>query len=196
FFANLGILSKTVLRNGVVLSPEFMVRNFIRDAQTAWIQTPSRGTGAAAARRSIPMVAAVEGLAQAIKAGPLWDEFVASGAAGAALNQISRKSTQQYMRQMFGRKALSRQLAAEHSIPWNGREIVGMVKDAAQGGMYKLQAGGSYMENANRLTTFKAMREEGADMLSAGFAAREVSTDFAVHGAKLQMWRLTTAFLN
>lgn len=196
WLTNLAITSKAVLRNGVVMSPEFMVRNFIRDAQTAWIQTPTRGKGAAAAARRIPMVAAVEGLAEAVKAGKLWDEFVASGAAGSALTRISRKTNQEYMRQMFGRKGFSRQLSAEHSVVWNARQAYQMVRDMSVGAMHNIQHVGSLMENANRLSTFRAQRETGADFLEAGFGARNVSTDFAVHGAKMQAWRLSTAFLN
>ncbi|KKM76169.1 hypothetical protein LCGC14_1382920, partial [marine sediment metagenome] len=188
--------AKSVLRNGVVMSPEFMVRNFIRDAQTAWIQTPARGAGTAGAIRKIPMTAAVEGLVESIKGGKLWDEFVASGAAGSALTQISRRSNQQYMREMFGRKGMSRYLAASHGVAWNARQVYRMVRDQSVGVMHDLQHAGSIFENANRLTTFRAMREEGANFLEAGFGARNVSTDFAVHGAGLQAWRLSTAFLN
>lgn len=196
WFGNLMITAKAVLRNGVVLSPDFMVRNFIRDAQTAWIQTPSRGKGAAGLVRSIPMTAAVEGLVEAVKGGKLWEEFLASGAGGSALTRISRKTNQQYMRQMLGRKAFSRHLSNEHSILWNAHQIYKMVADASTAAMHKAQYAGSLMENANRLSTFRAMRSEGYDFLESGFAARNVSTDFAVHGSKLQAWRLTTAFLN
>jgi len=97
---------------------------------------------------------------------------------------------------MFGRKGFSRQLSAEHSVVWNARQVYKMVRDMSVGVMHNIQHAGSLMENANRLTTFRAMRETGADFLEAGFAARNVSTDFAVHGAKLQAWRLSTAFLN
>ena len=196
WFVNLAITSKAVLRNGVVMSPEFMVRNFIRDAQTAWIQTPARGRGAAGVARKVPMVAALEGLVESVKAGKLWDEFVASGAAGSALTQISRRSNQEYMKQMFGRKGVSRHLSASHSVPWNVQQVYRGVRDTSLGFMYDIQHASSIFENANRLSTFRASREEGADFLQAGFGARNVSTDFAVHGSRLQAWRLSTAFLN
>ncbi|MCP4900529.1 MAG: diguanylate cyclase [bacterium] len=196
WLANVAITAKTALRNGVVMSPEFMVRNFLRDAQTAWIQTPARGKGARGVGRKIPMVAAVEGLAESIGRSDLWDEFVASGAAGANLARISRRSNQRYMREMFGRKGISKHLALSHGVVWNVREAFRMVRDASLGFMYRMQGASSIFENANRLSTFRAAREEGADMLSAGFAGREVSTDFAVHGSKMAFWRLATAFLN
>ena len=193
---NAAVTAKNVLRNGIVLSGEFMARNFIRDTQTAWIQTPARGKGAKGLARSIPMVAAVEGLAESLKAGKLWEEFLASGAGGSALTRVNRETNREYMRQMFGRKGVSRHLSATHSIPNNAREVYRMVKEISQGLMYNVNKAGSIIENANRLSTFRATREQGADFLSAGFAAANVSTDFRVHGSRLAAWRLTTAFLN
>lgn len=207
WIGQLAATSAAVLRQGVVISPEFMLRNFIRDTQTAWIQSPSRGKGKGfkeggireldISKRSIPMVAAVEGLKSSIKADALWDEFVQSGAAGAALTQISSRTNQEYMRQLLGRKAFSRQLASEHSIPWNTLQVIKGITDTGKGMMYGLQHLGSVMENANRVGAFAALREGGSDMLNAGFGARNVSTDFSVHGAaKSYFWRLSTAFLN
>lgn len=198
WLARLAILFKTTLRTGIVSAPSFMIKNFIRDTQTAWIQTPTRGkpgSGKAAAR-AVPMVAAMEGLVESIKAGPLWDEFVASGAAGAALNQISRPSNQIYMRKMFGSKGLSRKLSANHSVLDNAREAYRYVKDVGNATYYGVTHVGSVFENANRLSTFKAAREQNLDLLQSGFAGRDVTTDFAVHGSAFAAWRLMTAFAN
>lgn len=198
WLARLAILHKTTLRTGIVAAPSFMIKNFIRDTQTAWIQAPTRGKPgtAAAVGRAVPMVAAMEGLVESIKAGPLWDEFVASGAAGAALNQISRPSNQIYMRKMFGSKGLSRKLSANHSILDNAREAYRYVKDVGNATYYGVTHVGSVFENANRLGTFRAAREDNFDLLQAGFAARDVTTDFAVHGSAFAAWRLMTAFAN
>lgn len=198
----IGRLFAASLRGGVVLSPEFFVRNFGRDSQTAWIQAPTRGTGAKIKGvpfkipRSIPLVAAVEGLTDSFGSKKLWDEFVASGAAGAALTNITRNSNQEYMKAVLGRKSISRVLASEHGIPWNIQQVWGGMTDMAKGAAYKLGRAGSLMENANRLSTFKALREDGATLLRAGFGARNVTTDFSVHGSRMQGWRLATAFMN
>lgn len=203
WLGQLAATAAAVLRQGVVISPEFMLRNFIRDSQAVWIQSPSRGRKGLAkgeldiTRRSIPLVASVEGLKSAIKADALWDQFVQSGAAGAALTQISSRTNQEYMRQLLGRKAFSRTLASEHSILWNTQQVVRGMTDMGKGMMFGLQHLGSVMENANRVGAFAALREGGADMLHAGFGARNVSTDFSVHGAsKVAFWRLSTAFMN
>lgn len=177
-------------RAGIVLAPQFFVSNFFRDTLSATVQAKST---------FIPVISSLQGISKGleVRAGSkvlkqMGDSAVYYRALGGAYADMWHNDTEE----MKG--ALERM--ARHSL------IDKALILSPAGIVRLLERVGGAVEIGARITEFegvtKQMIDAGMDPVDAAIAAtyagREVSTDFAQHGADqtLRTIARTTMFLN
>jgi hypothetical protein len=137
-------------------SPEFGIRNPMRDQMTAWIQSKYGFT---------PGVDFLRGSYHILKADDVWQKFNASGAAHAAIVSMDRDYLSKNLRRMLREKKFK-------GLVLNPLEL--------------FQKFSELTEEASRVAEFaKAIKQEGGGLeglLKGGMAGREVSLDFARTG--------------
>ena len=169
----LKLLSKpaATLRAGATLSPEFILRNPLRDQFMAYVQSKYGFT---------PVVSLVKGIFSAVKMDKYYTDFKLSGADHSMLSSLDRKYIQKQLQDILHPIRIVR-----HPF-----EVLKITSEL--------------MEVGTRLGEFrKAMDKEikagvgrKEALTRAGFAAREVSLDFARIGAKMQGLNMIVAFWN
>jgi hypothetical protein len=167
-----------MLRAGATLSPDFMVRNPVRDFMSAFVQT---------GKTVFHPIDTAKGLYSAIVKDEAFRDWLKAGGANAELVAMDRRYFQESLRNMTQSTGLS-------TRAWN---VVRHPLDT-------LRTISELSEQMTRLGEFSAIREralkEGATpqeaLARAAFASREVSVDFARHGAKTQALNMMTAFWN
>ena len=174
-------LPARVFRLGVTLTPEFQMRNMIRDQMTAMIQG-----------RAIPFAGFVEGLFDQMGRG---EDFVRWKASGGAI---------------FGNLALDTDALAnrlERTMKQKGLKDFIDPRNPAQIGRSLLEVlaqATELSESPTRVGVFKReMRlprpedvTERAKVLRAAFESREASLDFGRRGGAILAWTQITAFMN
>lgn len=159
-----------VLRAGATLAPEFIGRNPFRDQVQAFI-TSDYGFK--------PGLDFVRGLFHMLKGTETYGQWRAAGGERSALLGLDRKGLRATFARDVARKGVS-------NVVYNPLEMLRAVSEA--------------MENATRIGEFaRAVGTEGTGkegLLRAATAAREVTVDFARHGAKTQGLRNIAAFWN
>ena len=174
------------LRAGATLSPDFMVRNIVRDFMTAFVNsagglfTPidtAKGLiGVARSSKNIDRV----GLRPFISKDADFLDWLKGGGANSTMVALDRAYMQESLTKLAGETGLMDRSWNVVTSPFRGLR---MVSELA--------------ENATRLGEFKKMRGEGkADIQSAAFASREVTLDFARIGASMRAYNMITAFGN
>src|SRR5690606_22699515 len=158
------------LRAGAILAPEFMIRNPARDQLMAFVQSEYGFK---------PGVDFVRGLFSLLRKDDYYWRWKAAGGENAALVAMDRKAMRQNVERLLRQ---------------------GGVRNVLKSPLDVLRAISETMEDATRLGEFRrAVRAEGdtkAGLLRAAMAAREISTDFARHGAKTEALRQIAAFWN
>jgi diguanylate cyclase (GGDEF)-like protein len=163
------------LRVGATLSLEFIGRNPIRDQLAAFVQSdygfkPGFDWG--------------RGLFHMLKRDDLFWKWKAAGGERAALLELDRDSLKKSVRDVLGR------------APGAGE----IVKDVIKSPIELLKLLSAAAEDATRIGEFaRGVEREGtsrAGFEKAATASREVSVDFARHGAKTEAIRMMTAFWN
>ena len=158
------------LRAGATLAPEFLIRNPLRDQVMAFVQSEYGYR---------PFWDLGKGIFEYVKKGDMYEDFMASGANNGTLLGLDRDSQQRNIRK----------LVESGGVP-------NVVKDPLD----ILRALSETLEQGTRMGEFMRAREKLGDdreaIQKAGAAAREVSTDFARHGAKTTALRAMSAFWN
>jgi hypothetical protein len=166
------ILSKPaeVLRAGATLTTEFAIRNPIRDVINAWTVTDVGFN---------PIVDFPAGLAQTIKRGDLWDDFLrAKGGYGNVMSmdrKLYREAIDAAIRQPIGKKFVS---------ILNPKSWIGLMRKISD-----------TTETATKLGVFRAARRKGLGLAESAFQARD-TMDFARAGSAVQPANRIVAFLN
>ncbi len=159
------------LRAGATLSPDFMVRNIVRDFMTAFVNSSSA---------LFTPVDTAKGLIGVIRKDADFLDWMKGGGANATMVALDRTYMQESLTKLAGETGLMSRSWNVVNSPFRGLR---MVSELA--------------ENATRLGEFKKVRGEGkADIQSAAFAAREVTLDFARIGASMRAYNMITAFGN
>ena len=163
--------AKWLRAGATTFSPEFAIRNPVRDQMTAWIQSKYGYK---------PGFDFLRGIFNMMGKTELWQKFNASGAAHSAIVSLDRNYISKNLKAMM----------QEGSVK-------GMVKHPLE----LLQIVSEYTEEATRVGEFaRALKKEGGDyeaLLKAGLAGREVSLDFARQGeASARAANLISAFWN
>lgn len=159
------------LRAGATLSPDFMVRNIVRDFMTAFVNS---------GRGLFSPVDTAKGLISAIRKDADFQDWMKGGGANATMVALDRRYMQESLAKLNAETGLMERSWNVVTSPLRGLR---MVSELA--------------ENATRLGEFKKMRGEGkAGLLDAAFASREVTLDFARIGASMRAANMITAFMN
>ncbi len=167
-----------LLRAGATLSPDFMLRNPIRDFFSAVINT-TKGV--------FSPIDTAKGLMSAIHKDADYQEWLKGGGANSALVSLDRRYLQQSLAKLTEDTGLG-------TRAWN---VVRHPIDT-------LRALSQLTEEATRLGEFRAARERGlAEGLSpreaaeqAAYTSREVTLDFARRGTQTRAMNMITAFFN
>jgi hypothetical protein len=163
------------LRIGATLSLEFIGRNPIRDQLAAFVQSeygfkPGFDWG--------------RGLFHMLKRDDLFWQWKAAGGERAALLELDRDTLRKTIHEVLGRP------------PGAGEVLKDVIKSPIE--LLKLLSAAA--EDATRIGEFaRGVEREGtsrAGLEKAAASSREVSVDFARHGAKTEAIRMMTAFWN
>ncbi len=168
----LSVPAKT-LRAGSVLSPDFMIRNFVRDQSSAFVISK------AGYRMGIDFV---KGMLSIAKKDGDFQNWLKSGGANAALVAIDRQYLKENVFNLAGKTGLT-------SRAWN----------VAKTPLEILRIASELIENSTRVGEFKrSVRDKTskAAIQEAGFSSREVTLDFSRIGSKMRSLNMISAFLN
>ena len=158
-----------ILRFGVVMAPDFMVANFMRDTFSAFVNSVSR---------FLPVYSTAKGMIEQTKLTEQWrDNIMLANSFGAAYPDIWRGDPEEV-------KTIVRRMARRAGI--SPLKILTPTKLADYLGIV-----GQMFERGSRQAEFdevqRTMIERGVDPVDAAlegaFAAREVSVDFSMRGA-------------
>ena len=168
---------KRWLTRGVTLSPDFMVKNFARDTQAAFMQ--SKGNFK-------PVWSSIDGLLTRLVDRDTYYRFLANGGGFSTV----------YAGEKEMGKALEAMYATANVNPKN-------VLSTPQKIFERLEKFSSGFETASRMGEFKLLTKKGLKndldiWRNASFAGRDVSTDFAMRGSNKFVNTLTASvpFLN
>lgn len=161
------------LRAGTTLSPEFTVRNFIRDQNTAFILNQ---------KGYIPIYDALRGMGSLFKKDEDYQNWLFSGGANSAVVSIDREYIEQKVFKLEGETGLM-------SKSWN------VVKSPLE----MLRVASEVIENASRIGAYKRATKGESDagaIFEGGMSSRDVTLDFQRVGAKMRAANMIVAFLN
>jgi len=163
-----------LLRAGSTLSPDFMVRNFVRDQFSAFVNSKVG---------FVPIYDTLVGAAHLLKKDEVFQNWLKSGGANATLVALDRRYIQSEITKLTGQDQAGNFL----DKTWN----------VAKTPVEWLRVTSELIENATRLGEFNRAGAEGkADILQAGLGSREVTLDFARVGANAKAMNMITAFFN
>ncbi|KWX71629.1 hypothetical protein AMQ84_27295 [Paenibacillus riograndensis] len=168
----MNILSKpaSLLRAGATLTPEFALRNPIRDINNAFVVSESGFN---------PITDFGAGLIQTIKKGPLYKEWIDNlGAYGNTLSldrNVHKKALETVLRQPNSKKFVNLV---------NGKSLIGL-----------LRAISDTTESATKVGEYRAALRSGASKQEAAYRSRDLM-DFARAGSSIRPTNKIVAFMN
>jgi hypothetical protein len=157
-----------ILRAGATLTPDFSLRNPIRDQFSALVFSKSG---------YIPGLDLVRGIFEAFKKGDVYELWKAGGGEHAMLVSMDRKNLQKNLAEVL------------HE---NKAKALQYVKNPLE----LLQAISEFGEQATRLGEMRRALRKGKNPVQAAFDSREVTLDFARTGAKTKAVNSLIAFWN
>ena len=190
----MGVPART-LRAGATLAPEFLIRNPVRDQVMAFVQSEYG---------FIPGIDMARGAFELMNKGEAYQQWIASGGYRSALTSLDRKSMQNSVRQLVENGGVSNVI--KH--PMDALQAASAVmEDATRMGEFlntraQLSEFGEARGLAGRARLALAGRQSAGRGASkqiqqtAAAASREISVDFARHGAKTAGLRHIAAFWN
>lgn len=159
------------LRAGAVLSPDFIVRNVVRDFLTAFVNTGSA---------IFSPIDTAKGLVSVIRKDSDFLDWLKGGGANATMVGLDRRYMQESLQKLSGETGLMER-------GWN------VVKSPLAG----LRLASELAENATRLGEFKKLTGASKEAIQdAAYASREVTLDFSRIGASMRAYNMITAFGN
>jgi hypothetical protein len=162
-----------VKKLGIALTPEFIIKNFIRDQTTAGVF--SKGGG-------LPLSGMIGAMGDLIKKTDTYYDWLKSGGASGTFLELN----QNYLETDIFK--LNKETGFMDKT-WN------LVKTPVQ----MIQVAAHLTEQATRLAEFKKVSggaSSGTKVFEGGYAAREVTVDFSRMGAKVSAINAITAFMN
>lgn len=168
------------LRSGATLSPEFILRNPVRDMISAALYSK---------HGFIPVWDTMRGLALYLKKGNEYWDYMKSGAAQSAMVSLDRDYLHGQMRELLKKKSVLSMCANPIEALRAFSEATEMATRLAEFDLAKK----GYTGIGNRL--FGKERKPLSNV-EAGIEARDVTLDFGRHGKSTQSWNQTVAFFN
>ncbi|MEN1985868.1 LPD38 domain-containing protein [Paenibacillus hubeiensis] len=168
----INILAKpaSLLRAGATLTPEFSLRNPMRDVLQAYVTSKSGFN---------PITDFTAGLIQSIKKGPLYKEWIDNlGAYGNVLSmdrEVHKKALQAVLREKPGKKFVN---------VLTGKAFINM-----------LRAITDTTESATKVGEYRAALRQGVSKQEAAYRSRDLM-DFARAGSSVRQANKIVAFLN
>ena len=164
-FNRLGRSAKRFLTTGITLSPDFILKNFIRDAAHAWmINKDGFKFGADS----------IKGLNKAFKEDEAYKDLIFSGAAfqGGYIHGADPEAAAHQVRRSLAAKGLSKSQIDGYlgTIVTSGGKLLERYKNASD-----------KVENANRLATYEAALAAGKTKRQAAFEAKDLM-DYSMKG--------------
>ncbi|MBX9912399.1 MAG: hypothetical protein K2Y25_00735 [Pseudomonadaceae bacterium] len=179
---------KRVLTTGITASPDFMARNFLRDAVHAWVINPDGYKLG---------IDSVKGLRAAFKEDPHYQELIFAGGAfqGGYIMGNDPEAAAIAIRRALASRGLTSKQQADY--------MAGLLLSPAQmgsalkKGWEHYREAGDKIENANRLATYKAARAAGKSVRLAAYESKDLM-DYSMRGNFAAMVWLTdmVPFLN
>ncbi|TVK95381.1 hypothetical protein AYJ01_00915 [Shewanella algae] len=164
-FNKMGRSFKRFLTTGVTLSPDFIFKNFVRDAAHAWMINKdgfTLGTDS------------IKGLKDAFAEDEAYRDLIFSGAAfqGGYIHGADPEAAAQQIRRALAKKGLGKSEIDGYmsSLVTNGSQLLEKYREVSD-----------KVENANRLSTFKAGMDAGKSKRQAAFEAKDLM-DYSLKG--------------
>ncbi|WP_295487860.1 LPD38 domain-containing protein [uncultured Pseudomonas sp.] len=184
----LGRKFKQLLTTGITASPDFILRNFIRDSAQAWITNPDKFKLG---------VDSVKGLKAAFAQDADYRALMFAGASfqGGYAHGNDPQASAAIIRRALKAKGLNEQQTESYLGSIIGSN--GKLAEVLGNGWEKYREISDRIENANRLSTYKAARAAGKDARQAAFEAKDLM-DFSMRGnfTALQWLTDVVPFLN
>lgn len=164
-FNRMGRSAKRFLTTGVTLSPDFIFKNFVRDAAHAWMINKDDfklGTDS------------VKGLKKAFKEDEAYRDLIFSGAAfqGGYIHGADPEAAAQQIRRALAQKGLAKGQIDSYmdSLVTSGSKLFEKYRNLSD-----------KVENANRLSTYEAGLASGKSRRQAAFEAKDLM-DYSLKG--------------
>ena len=161
----IGRSAKRFLTAGITLSPDFIAKNFIRDAAHAWMINKDGFKFAADS---------VKGLKKAFKEDEAYRDLIFSGAAfqGGYIHGADPEAAAQQTRRALAKKGLSENEINTYlgSLVTNGKQLLETYRNISD-----------KVENANRLSTYEAALANNKSKRQAAFEAKDLM-DYSLKG--------------
>ncbi|MDM5083754.1 hypothetical protein OB925_02600 [Aeromonas rivipollensis] len=178
---NVAAKAKRLLTAGVTASPEFMLRNFLRDSLSSWAISKDGFK---------PMIDSIKGVRKTWRMDGSTIDVMFSGASflGGYVNGNDPEAMADTVRKSLRRKGMTPEQIAryEKSIIRNAAQAKGVVADAWE----KYSRIGEAVENGNREAVYDAAIKAGKSHAQAAFESKDLM-DFSMLGASRTMQVMT-----
>ncbi|WP_240621673.1 LPD38 domain-containing protein [Aeromonas rivipollensis] len=178
---NVAAKAKRVLTAGITASPEFMLRNFLRDSLSSWAISKDGFK---------PMIDSIKGVRKTWRMDGSTIDVMFSGASflGGYVNGNDPEAMADTVRKSLRRKGMTPEQIAryEKSIIRNTAHAKGVVADAWE----KYSRVGEAIENGNREAVYDAAIKAGKSHAQAAFESKDLM-DFSMLGASRTMQVMT-----
>ena len=173
----LAVKAKHLLTAGVTASPDFMLRNFIRDAMSTWAINEDGFK---------PLVDSIRGVKKAWKMDDSTVDMMFSGASfmGGHLRGNDPEASASYIRKALRRKGMSPEQIKQYesTLITSGKKAM----DVLSGYWEKYEQMGEAVENGSREAVYEAAIKAGKSHAQAAFEAKDLM-DFSMLGASSLM---------
>ena len=174
---NMASKAKRILTAGITASPEFMLRNFLRDSLSSWAISKDGFK---------PVIDSIRGVRKTWRMDGSTIDVMFSGASflGGYVNGNDPEAMADTVRKSLRRKGMTPEQIAryEKSIIRNAAHAKGVVADAWE----KYSRYGEALENANREAVYEAAIKAGKSHAQAAFESKDLM-DFSMLGAARTM---------
>lgn len=174
---NVAAKAKRILTAGITASPEFMLRNFLRDSLSSWAISKDGFK---------PMIDSIKGVRKTWRMDGSTIDVMFSGASflGGYVNGNDPEAMADTVRKSLRRKGMTPEQIAryEKSIIRNAAHAKGVVADAWE----KYSRVGEAVENGNREAVYDAAIKAGKSHAQAAFESKDLM-DFSMLGASRTM---------
>ena len=172
-FRKAAMKAKHILTAGITASPDFMLRNFLRDAASTWAINEDGFK---------PMIDSIRGVKKAWQMDDSSIDMMFSGASfmGGNLRGSDPEAMASVIRKTLRRKGMSPEQIREYenSLITNGRKA----KDVLLSAWEKYEKAGEAVENGSREAVYEAAIKAGKSHAQAAFEAKDLM-DFSMLGS-------------
>ncbi|HDI3147810.1 TPA: hypothetical protein PMB01_001632 [Vibrio cholerae] len=171
--------AKRLITSAVTVSPEFMLRNFLRDSLSSWAMNKDGFT---------PIVDSLKGVRKTLRkeGGTIDMMFAGSSFLGGYINGNDPQAMADSVRKALIRKGLSEREIRDYqnTMVTNKDQLTAKLRK----GWDKYMEFGEGLENANREAVYEAALKAGKSKAQAVFEAKDLM-DFSMHGnSKIAMF--------